>query len=220
VTLRRTGVAVAIGTVVLPILWPVALVIGIVLLMRRSMVAGIVTLVLGALVLPAAGAALWSAFVIKPFRTASESMEPELRLGERFVVLRLDKSPSIGDIVVFNPPTRLEPGACVSSPPGGMCAASSGERADADFVMRVVGLGGDRLAMRRGRVIRNREEERRMRLGTCVTEACEFPREIVVPDGHVFLLGDNRGKSFDSRFWGPVPEEWIEGRYWFSYAGG
>jgi signal peptidase I len=86
--------------------------------------------------------------------------------------------------------------------------------------MRVVGLGGDRLAMRRGRVIRNREEERRMRLGTCVTEACEFPREIVVPDGHVFLLGDNRGKSFDSRFWGPVPVEWIEGRYWFSYAGG
>ena len=43
-------------------------------------------------------------------------------------------------------------------------------------------------------------------------EGCDFPRRITVPDGHYFLLGDNRGASDDSRFWGPVPLEWIQGR--------
>jgi signal peptidase I len=43
--------------------------------------------------------------------------------------------------------------------------------------------------------------------------ACTFPRTITVPAGHVYLLGDNRGASDDSRFWGAVPVAQVLGRY-------
>jgi signal peptidase I len=41
---------------------------------------------------------------------------------------------------------------------------------------------------------------------------CNFPKPIVVPPGDYFMLGDNRGESDDSRFWGPVPKRWIIGK--------
>jgi signal peptidase I len=79
-----------------------------------------------------------------------------------------------------------------------------------------VAVGGDRIAMRDGKVIRNGSPETTTGLGECTPdEGCNFPREITVPDDHLFLLGDNRGSSDDSRFWGPVPEDWLLGRLWF-----
>lgn len=48
--------------------------------------------------------------------------------------------------------------------------------------------------------------------------ACNFREEITIPPDHYFMMGDNRGASSDSRFWGPVPGDWIVGeailRYW------
>jgi signal peptidase I len=41
---------------------------------------------------------------------------------------------------------------------------------------------------------------------------CDFPRPVTVPDGTYYLVGDNRGASDDSRFWGPVRADWIAGR--------
>ena len=46
---------------------------------------------------------------------------------------------------------------------------------------------------------------------------CDLPEEITIPAGHFFMMGDNRGESADSREWGPVPEDWIIGKAFFTY---
>jgi len=46
---------------------------------------------------------------------------------------------------------------------------------------------------------------------------CNLPREITIPPGHFFMMGDNRGQSADSREWGPVPKKWIIGHAFFTY---
>ena len=42
--------------------------------------------------------------------------------------------------------------------------------------------------------------------------SCNLPETITIPPDHYFMLGDNRGASEDSRFWGPIPREWIIGK--------
>ena len=46
---------------------------------------------------------------------------------------------------------------------------------------------------------------------------CDFATEITIPDDHYFMMGDNRGASDDSRYWGPVPRDWIIGKAFFTY---
>jgi signal peptidase I len=83
------------------------------------------------------------------------------------------------------------------------------------LIKRVVAEGGDEISMRGGRIIRNGKPETTEGPRACEDDGCEFPKTITVPKGHLFMLGDNRGASDDSRFWGPVPEDWVIGRYWF-----
>ena len=84
------------------------------------------------------------------------------------------------------------------------------------FVKRIVAEGGDRISMRDGKIIRNGKPETTKGPQVCEeSDGCDYPREITVPEGHFFALGDNRGASDDSRFWGPVPEDQVIGRYWF-----
>jgi signal peptidase I len=46
---------------------------------------------------------------------------------------------------------------------------------------------------------------------------CDLPREITVPSDHYFMMGDNRPYSDDSRYWGPVPRDWIIGQAFVTY---
>ena len=160
------------------------------------------------------------ALVLKPFRAPSESMVPTIQAGDRFVVNRL-AAPDVGDVVVFNPPTSSvgEGARCgeqVSETE--LCATPGEARAAVTFVKRLVAGPGDRLRMRDGKVIRNGKRADEPYAKVCASGyGCDFSGEITVPDGHWYMLGDNRAMSDDSRFWGPVPEDWVTGQAIFKY---
>ncbi|MDA0183128.1 signal peptidase I [Solirubrobacter phytolaccae] len=156
------------------------------------------------------------------FRVPSESMVPGTGVGAHVALNHRayggDTQPAIGDIVIFHPPDGAETNACGGGPPpaGQMCGKPTGEPSTVKFIKRVVAGPGDRVAMDGdGRVIRNGTPAREPFVAACVAgenTACEFPTEFTVPVDHYVMLGDNRGASDDSRFWGPVPEDWILGR--------
>ena len=173
-------------------------------------------------------ALLVQAFVVKPYRIPSESMVPTLEVGQRVLVNRVTGrlgSPSVGDITVFNPPNGAERpplDQCAVRPPrGSACDTPTSVRSDVNFIKRIVGGPGDTIAVRRGRVIRNgKVADEPFISDTCETgagAACDLPVPIKVPPGHWFMMGDNRGQSDDSRFWGPVPEAWIIGPAFATY---
>ena len=163
------------------------------------------------------------AFLVKPYRIPSESMVPTLQIGQRVLVNRIGHSfsePSVGDVVVFHPPQGADgnPRCGVEPRNGQVCARPVDERDDVNFIKRVVAGPGDRLKLENGHVILNGERQPEPYAQPCgVGEGCDYPREITVPAGHYFMMGDNRGSSDDSRFWGPVPDEWIIGGAFATY---
>ena len=164
------------------------------------------------------------AFLVKPYRIPSESMVPTLEIGQRVLVNRIGArfgDPEVGDVVVFHPPTGAERGnECGAGPPpqGQVCSRPTPEKADVNFIKRVVAGPGDRLRIEDGHVILNGRRQNEPFARPCGgSDGCDFPTEVTVPAGHYFMMGDNRGSSDDSRFWGPVPEEWVIGEAFATY---
>lgn len=127
---------------------------------------------------------LVSRFVVQPFEIPSGSMEPGLRIGDRVLVnklaYRFGADPERGDVVVFD---------------------GAGSFGNADYVKRVVGVGGDHVVCcdRQGRIEvngRSVDETAFVYPGDAPAEA-RF--DVVVPSGALFVLGDHRGESSDSR---------------------
>jgi signal peptidase I len=180
---------------------------------RRTVVLLSLFGLIGALL--SAGVLLRTVRDAKDYRVPSEAMVPTVQVGDRVTLNQGaydDDAPEIGDVVIHHPPVSAEEGIACGEV-GQMCAQVPEERADVTFIKRVVAGPGDRIALRDGRVVRNGELGDEPYIADCGdVEACDFPRPITVPEGHYFLLGDNRGASDDSRFWGPVPREWILGR--------
>jgi signal peptidase I len=169
-------------------------------------------------------ALLIQAFIVKPYRIPSPSMVPTLAIGQRVLANRLISHPSVGDIVVFHPPQGADPATPVCGNPnqgGGQpqpCDKPTAAQSTQTFIKRVVGGPGDRISIVNGHVIRNGVREQDPYIEPCGSDSsCNFRQPIVVPPGDYFMMGDNRGASDDSRFWGPVPDKWVIGVAFFTY---
>jgi signal peptidase I len=145
------------------------------------------------------------ATVVQAFRIPTSSMEETLLVGDFLLVnkflygakipftnFRLPKirEPKIGDIIVFRHPTEGK-----------------------DFIKRCIGLPGDRVEIRNDVVYVNGEpldEPYKVLHGFSRSMSNFGP--VLVPEDHLFMLGDNRHNSYDSRSWGPLHQKHIKGK--------
>jgi signal peptidase I len=160
------------------------------------------------------------AFIVQAFKIPSSSMEPTLQVGDHILVskfiygIRIPftqtklfqyKTPKRGDVIVFVYP----------------------KDASKDFIKRVIGVGGDRVNIEGEEIYINGEKiedpwgfydpknEWRRTLGPV------SPFEhVVVPKDHLFVLGDNRDNSQDSRVWGFVHVREVKGKAFIIYFSG
>ncbi len=154
---------------------------------------------------------------VQNFRVQGQSMDPTLANQQHLLVSKLAYAvvpfqtalaATVGDsggdgAFVFNPPQR-----------GDIVVFHIADREGADLVKRVVGLPGETVELRDGRVFIDGELLPEPYL-TGFDDSNEAP--LSVPAGHYYVLGDNRGVSYDSRFMGPIPMEQIIGKAWVSY---
>lgn len=159
----------------------------------------------------------------KPYRVTSGSMAPTAMVGQRVLADHVSDgkwTPKVGQVIVFKAPAGAEEFAdriCgVDRPSGTACVDAIPGRTETSFVKRVVGVAGDHLRVVHGHVIRNGEAVDEGYARSCEDEICNLS-EFTVPAGTFYVMGDNRGDSSDSRFWGPVPREQIIGRVFGSY---
>ncbi|OGK30182.1 signal peptidase I [Candidatus Roizmanbacteria bacterium RIFCSPLOWO2_01_FULL_42_14] len=141
-------------------------------------------------------------FVMQPNEVRGQSMDNTFRNGEYILTNKLAYKfgePQQGDVVVFKSP----------------------EDKDIDFIKRIIGIPGDKIMIKNGQVIIN---------GMALSETYILPptypleggylqdgTEITVPENHLFVMGDNRPRSSDSRAFGPVPIQDIIGKVFFRY---
>lgn len=143
--------------------------------------------------------------VIKAYKLPSGSMEPTLLIGDHILLDRSQaaKSPQIGAIIIFEYP----------------------EDSTKDFIMRVVAIGGDTVEVKGKQLYVNGIAVKEPYIAHKETEmipASQNPRDNsepqVVPAGTYFVMGDNRDRAYDSRFWGTVQKDKVKGTvkdiYW------
>jgi signal peptidase I len=162
--------------------------------------------------------------LIEAFKIPAASMIPTLEIGDRVMVDKRSRQPARGDVIVFEFPLDRS----------------------TTYVKRVVALGGDTVEVRGGKLIVNGKDVWRERVQNgCPEGSADSGRPCViweetfddrryqvaiepdpvrgdlerrlVPRGSVFVLGDNRDNTSDSRVWGPVPLENVTGTVRFIY---
>lgn len=130
---------------------------------------------------------------------------PFLQTGNRYIKIQNIKR---GDIVVFQ------------CPPKAMTVFERSTGITKDFIKRCVGIAGDTIEIKNNKLFVNGKliyEPYVISINENHAECNNFG-PIVIPQGHYMMLGDNRDVSFDSRFWGTLPDKYIKGKafciYW------
>jgi signal peptidase I len=157
------------------------------------------------------------AFVIQAFRIPSESMVPTLLVGDFLFVNKFEYGPKI-------PFTHIRLPGLRAPKRGDVIVFQWPQNPSKDFIKRCIATGGETIEVRHKQVAVN---------GTALAEpyavhgdptihpAGYDPRDffgpITVPPGQLFMMGDNRDNSNDSRFWGPVAMDLVKGHAMFIY---
>ena len=160
-------------------------------------------------------------FVAEARFIPSGSMLPTLQIDDRLIIDKISyrfTNPVRGDIVVFNPTAQLEKEK----------DDDGKQKFNEAFIKRVIGLPGDRIDVKSGKVYINGKVLSEKYLDEAPHynwSSTELTPDGIVPEGHYLVLGDNRNNSYDSHYWGFVPKEKIVGkatvRFWpINRAGG
>lgn len=142
-------------------------------------------------------------FIAEPRFIPSASMLPTLQLGDRLVVEKISYQlhpPERFDIAVFRVPPQLQ---------------QDGYQSDQAFIKRVIGVPGDRIAIQKGWVYLNGEPLSESYIAE--TPKLEDLPTVTVPANQLFMMGDNRNNSNDSRYWGFLPLKNVIGKAVFKF---
>src|SRR5947209_38984 len=156
--------------------------------------------------------------VIQNFKVEGTSMEPTLRSNEFLIVnkatyTRIDGTPI--ERVVGGNHTQGVPVFLFGEPArGDIVVFRFPAQPDKDFIKRIIGVPGDTVEIRNGRVILNGVPQDERYISR--EPSYDTPRTIV-PPGNYYVLGDNRPNSSDSHVWGFVPADNLIGKAWFAY---
>ncbi|MDZ4169364.1 MAG: signal peptidase I [Coriobacteriia bacterium] len=139
------------------------------------------------------------AFVVQPFVIPTGSMRPTIMEGNRVLAekltFRFGRGPVAGDIVVFDDPMAQHP----------------------QLIKRVIATEGQTVEIRDDLVYVDGEKLDEPYVHGRPSVEGSVPLPVVVPPGNVWLMGDNRPASGDSRFFGPRPVETVRGRAFWTY---
>jgi signal peptidase I len=168
-------------------------------------------------------ALVFQATVAKPYQIPSPSMEPTLDIGQRVIVDRLAYrfgDPSIGDIVVFHPPAGAEANHCGAAKTRREACRepTPGVDSSINYIKRIVAGPGDTLRIVHGHAVVNGVKANEPFIRPCGGgRVCNLTKRITIPPDHYFVMGDNRGDSDDSRYWGPISKGSIIGKAALTY---
>lgn len=176
-------------------------------------------------------------YVGTPTVVQQQSMQTTLMPGNRLILNRLartmHKTYERGDIVTFEAPSTTiiasanvdfdNPVARYDNEPQGLWSKFVYyvlELNKTSYIKRVIGVAGDKIEIKDGKVYLNDEllQEDYLDEGV-ITDMGTYGlfSEVVVPEGYVFVMGDNRGHSTDSRCFGCIPVSKIEGKVWIRF---
>ncbi len=155
-------------------------------------------------------------WVVQAFKIPTGSMEENLLIGDHLLVNKFVHAPTeTGLERALLPIDEVER--------GDVLVFKGVEEPDRDFIKRVIGLPGETIELRQSTVFIDGRPLEEPYLDLMRPEG-RMPPDIrgtfgpqVVPEGHLFMMGDNRGDSQDSRYWGPLPFEYIRGRAFVLY---